>query len=130
MKTKDKFRNAMERMFRDTFVNNPKIFDAMWDIFEFVDDEPAKKDPVMNDKESFADDYGRLPYNFPGEYWNYYKQGFKKGVENGELRYRETTTADDFWFLIARNVKEKDMIKINQIILDCWQACKKSHGLD
>ena len=50
MKTKDKFRKAMESMFRDTFVNNPKTFDAMCDIFEFVDDEPAKKEPVKFDE--------------------------------------------------------------------------------
>ncbi len=84
----------------------------------------------LNAEESFAYEYGRLPDEFPKEYREYYKSGFKKGKENQKLKHHETTTVNDFWMLIARNAKEKDMTKINQIILDCWQACKKSHGLD
>ena len=53
------------------------------------------KDEPLSDKESFASDYGRLPDKFPKEYYNYYKQGFKKGEESQKLRHQETTTVKD-----------------------------------
>ncbi len=80
----------------------------------------------MNDKESFADDYGRLPDDFPGEYWNYYKQGFKRGEENGELRYRETESFDEW-----KKGKFPRIGGTHEGVAEmAWQACKKSHGLD
>ncbi len=50
------------------------------------------KDEPLSDKESFANDYGRLPDDFPKEYWNYYKQGFKVGGENRDLLYANLIT--------------------------------------
>ncbi len=43
----------------------------------------------LNAEESFAYEYGRLPDDFPKEYYNYYKQGFKKGEENQKLRDKQ-----------------------------------------
>ncbi len=47
----------------------------------------------LNTKESFAYEYGRLPDEFPREYWNYYKQGFKRGEENCHLLYTDLMEA-------------------------------------
>ena len=76
----------------------------------------------LNAEESFAYEYGRLPDEFPKEYREYYKSGFKKGEENQKLRHKETTTVKD-------SLKKYKPYN-DESFEKGWQACKKSHGLD
>ncbi len=86
------------------------------------------KDEPMSDKESFASDYGRLPDEFPREYWNYYRRGFKKGEENQKQRHRETQSFEEWWIAVKEDFLKREVYKDQA--QEIWQACKKSHGLE
>ncbi len=80
----------------------------------------------LNAEESFAYEYGRLPDEFPREYREYYKSGFKKGEENQKTRNRETESFDEW-----KKGKFPMIGGWHEAIAEmAWQACKKSHGLD
>ena len=58
MTAKDKFTKMMEKTFRDTFVNNPKVFKSMCECFNFTEEEPAKKE--MLSAEELAETFAKL----------------------------------------------------------------------
>ena len=66
-------------MFRDTFLNQPKVFDAMVGMFDFV--EEIKDEPTTTAQEA----WDKKATKYPGGPKAAYCQGYNHGKEQGRL---------------------------------------------